>query len=104
MTGLMKVTWKMKLLTLVLQLEAGLQKQQQQAKQQTGREVKTGDLHEKNALRLKLDTHAMTTVVQEVLQTKELQSTELPPVPPVHSDLQLPGLASTCNTTVVDGG
>lgn len=34
----------------------------------------------------------VTSVVQEVLQPQEGHATQLPPVPPVHPNLQLPGL------------
>lgn len=34
----------------------------------------------------------MTLIVQEVFQSQELDSTQLPPVPPVYPNLQLPGL------------
>lgn len=87
MTGLMKVTWGVKLLTLMTTVW-------KPARRGGGRQqLGVTNLDEDDALRLQLETHAVTTVIQEVLQPQELHSTQFSPVPPEHSNLQLPGLA-----------
>lgn len=59
----------------------------------TGPETgKQPNLDEDDSLRLQLQTHAVSAVVQEVLQAQELDGAQRPPVPPVHRHLQLPGL------------
>ena len=50
------------------------------------------NLNEEHALGLQVETHAVPLVVKEVLQTQELHTAQGAPVPPVHCDLQLPGL------------
>lgn len=54
--------------------------------------VQDKNLDEEDPLRLQLQTHPMFLVVQEVLQPKELDSAERPPVPPEHRYFQLPRL------------
>lgn len=58
-------------------------------------------LRKQHPLRLQIQTHPVTLVIQEVLQPQELDSTERAPVPPVHGDLQLPRLQdkATCSTS-----
>ena len=50
------------------------------------------NLNEQHALGLKVQTQAMALVVQKVLQTKELDCAQVPPIPPVHTNVQLSGL------------
>lgn len=50
------------------------------------------NLCEQHALGLKVQTQAMALVIQKVLQTKELDCTQVPPIPPVHTNVQLSGL------------
>lgn len=56
---------------------------------------KSDNLNEEDALRLQLETHAMSLVIQEVFQPQELDTTQRPPVSPVHCNFQLPGLTHT---------
>lgn len=56
------------------------------------------NLDEEDSLRLQLETHAVSPVVQEVLQPQELHAAQRPPVSPEHGDLQLPGLDPQTNT------
>lgn len=99
MTGLMKVTWGGKLLTLMTTVWKfacscrGSNTQRSMQGAQHCQQLKVTNLDEDDTLRFQLQTHAMTTVIQEVLQPQELHSTQFSPVPPEHSDLQLPRLA-----------
>lgn len=56
------------------------------------------NLNEEQALRLQVETHAMSLVIQEVLQPQELHTTQRPPVSPVQSNFQLPGLNTNTHT------
>lgn len=53
---------------------------------------KISDLSKQQALGFKLQSHPVTDVVYELLQSEELDSAQRAPIPPEHANLQLPRL------------
>ena len=59
----------------------------------SGQRASRGHLGKEQPLGHQTEGELVTGIVQEVLQPQEGHAAQLPPVPPAHPDLQLPGLS-----------